>query len=645
MNEIVQTMSGPLICPIVLCLALGAAAYVLSRILPAVCKVLALAAGVVTLGAGILLWRNHWGETFSRLWADLGGGIMLSVDLAATPLGLLVVAAAGAFAVLITIYSFRALAGDYWEGRFYAYLCWTLAGAMAVALAGNLLVLLIGWELVTLMLYLMINHGRGEAQAAGAKTYAILGFADACLMLGLALLASGKGGTANWSLTRGPVPVGTLGGTGYVAYIAILIAALAKAGAIPVHTWIPSAAKDTPTPVMAFLPASLDKLLGIYLLAVLALRMFKPDWPLQVVMMVIGAVTIVAAVLMAMLQHNLKRLLAFHAVSQVGYMVLGLASGTVVGIIGGLMHMINNAIYKSNLFLMSGTVSRATGTDDVEDMGGLAKCLPITFACSLVAAASISGVPPFNGFVSKWLIYQGALGVSSSSPGLAMALVVAAVFGSALTLASFVKVMYSAFLSPAPKNAAWRDDPPRENFWLAAPMVVLALACIVLGLLPGSIINAGIVQTAREATAAGPRVAVSLAEVESASGRWGPTEATTLILLGILGGLVLLWLMRARKVRIVRPFLGGEVPAPDDDRFRVPATHFYRTVAELPVTGPLLTHGDKGALDAYYWSAKHGNSFVQVLRRWHTGLISLYVTWCLLGLTVILVYLLLAARS
>jgi len=345
---------------------------------------------------------------------------------------------------------------------------------------------------------------------------------------------------------------------------------------------------------------------------------------------------------MAMMQHNLKKLLSFHAVSQVGYMVLGIGTGTTIGVIGGLYHMLNHAIYKCNLFLMSETVSRATGTDDVEKMGGLAKALPITFISGAIAAAAISGIPPFNGFVSKWLVYQGALSIDAH--GLAVAMVVVAVFGSALTLASFVKVMYSAFLSPAPKDAAYVEKRPRESFLLAGPMVVLAIACVVLGLAPGLAID-GIFGPVVAGKAAGAAPAVVDGIVQTGGvGVWGPGQATVLVLIGIALGVVLVWLSsRPKRMRIVRPFLAGEVLTPGDDRFRVPGTHFYETIGKLPGLGPLLAHGERGAMDLYYWSGKHGNTLVQTLRAQHTGLISLYVAWCLVGVTATLVYLLVSA--
>jgi formate hydrogenlyase subunit 3/multisubunit Na+/H+ antiporter MnhD subunit len=641
MGPILQIVEDPLVCPIVIPLLAGAIAYLLSRWWRLVCKVLALVAAVSVLAQGVLLVRLSGTPTFRWLWASLPGGLQLTVDLARTPLGMVVLLGSAGFALLICIYSLRAMAGHRWEGKFYTYVTWALAGAVVVAVADNLLVLLVGWELVTLMLFLLINMGTGEARAGAAKAYGVLGFADACLLLAVALLAARPGGMENLSMSRGPVAVGSLGAVGYVVYALILVAALAKAGAIPLHSWIPAIAEDAPTPVMAYLPAAVDKLLGIYLLAFLTLRMFQPDWTMQVVMMCVGGVTILAAVLMAMVQDNLKKLLSFQTVAQVGYMLLGLGTGTMIGVVGGLFQMLNCALYSSTLFLMSGSTRRAVGSDRIEDLGGLARVLPVTFVCGLVAAAAISGVPPFNGFVSKWLIYQGTLEVGSR--GLATVLLLAAVFGSALTLASFIKVIYSAFLSPAPVSSARQISTHRESFLTALPMVVLAGACVLLGLWPqlitGMVLEpalSGVTTTGQGLSAVGGQMTAGTL------GLWNPTEATGLILIGLVLGVALRWIAAwGQKVRIVRPFLGGEVAAATDDRFRVPGTQFYETMNRIPVLRTLLKHGQMGAMDLYRWCGRYGHDVVEVLRAGHTGLLSLYVTWCVVGLAVTLVYLLL----
>ncbi len=158
----------------------------------------------------------------------------------------------------------------------------------------------------------------------------------------------------------------------------------------------------------ALLPASVDKLLGIYLLSRLVLNVFdRVSLGLNVLLMIIGAVTIVAGCGHGLVQHDLRKLLSFHAVSQVGYMILGIGTGTAIGIAGGLFHMLNNAIYKGALFLTAGAVEKRAGTMDLAELGGLGRMMPFTFATFGIAALAISGIPPLNGFVSKWMVYQG----------------------------------------------------------------------------------------------------------------------------------------------------------------------------------------------------------------------------------------------
>jgi hypothetical protein len=167
----------------------------------------------------------------------------------------------------------------------------------------------------------------------------------------------------------------------------------------------------------------------------------------------------------------------------------------------------------------------------------------------------------------------------------------------------------------------------------------------VLGIAPGLAID-GLSQPAVVGTAAGTLPVLAGGTVSLPQGLWSPGRATVLILLGIAIGLGFVWVSSfGRRIRVVRPFLGGEVPAPGDGRFRVPGTQFYETIHKLPVVGGLLDNGQAGAMDVYYWSGKHGGTLVQLLRAQHTGLLSLYVTWCLVGLTVTLVYLLLTVGT
>ena len=229
----------------------------------------------------------------------------------------------------------------------------------------------------------------------------------------------------------------------------MLTGSFTKAGAFPFHTWVPDYAKYAPASSSAYLPASLDKLLGIYFLARITTGMFIMNEWLTLLLLSAGVISIITAVMMALVQHNYKRLLGFHAVSQVGYMILGFGLGSMIGVAAGLFHMINNALYKSGLFLSAGCVEYRTGKEDIDDLGGLSKAMPLTFIATLIFAMSISGVPPFNGFASKWMIYQGIIEFGSGT-GIANKLWVVwlglAVLGSALTLASFIKLIGGIFL-------------------------------------------------------------------------------------------------------------------------------------------------------------------------------------------------------
>ncbi|MQY66434.1 MAG: hypothetical protein GH147_08150, partial [Clostridia bacterium] len=252
--------------------------------------------------------------------------------------------AIGLFGVLIVVYSLKFMAGKERLNEYYTYLLWTIGGACGAILANNLILLLVFWGFLGLTLYLLIGIGGPEATAAAKKTFIIVGGSDCLMILGIAII---------WFLTGSfqmdNISVHLTGMLPTIAFISLTIASFAKAGAMPLHTWIPDCAEKAPIPVTAFLPASLDKLLGIYLLARVALDLFVMNKSMGLLLLIVGAFTIIAAVMMALVQHDLKKLLSYHAVSQVGYMVLGIGTGNPIGIAGGIFHMLNHAIYKSCL--------------------------------------------------------------------------------------------------------------------------------------------------------------------------------------------------------------------------------------------------------------------------------------------------------
>ena len=401
---------------------------------------------------------------YSLPW--LAYGIQFAVRLDAFSTFILL--AASALGFLVALYSSVAMRDKPVGRQFYAYLLISLAMTNGAVLANNLVMLLFFWEGLLATLFGFIVIGGKDAFKTAVKALVIVGLCDLCLMLGIGLAGHLAG-----TLTMSEMGLHTTG-LASAAFILMMIGAISKGGSMPFHTWIPDAAVAAPTPFMAFMPAALEKLLGIYLLGRISLEMFHltPESWLSPLLMIVGGVTILLAVMMALIQKDYKRLLSYHAVSQVGYMILGLGTAVPAGIVGGLFHMVNNSLYKCALFLTGGAVERQAGTTDLRKLGGLRANMPITFACFAVSAVAISGVPPFNGFFSKELVYDGAL-----ERGVIFYLM--AVVGSFFTAASFLKLGHSAFLGKRPAEHEKVKEAPAA---MLVPMIVIAALCVVFGL-------------------------------------------------------------------------------------------------------------------------------------------------------------------
>jgi formate hydrogenlyase subunit 3/multisubunit Na+/H+ antiporter MnhD subunit len=415
----------------------------------------------------------------------------------------------------------------------------------------------------------------------------------------------------------------TITGLSVLAFLMFACAAFAKAGAMPFHSWVPDTAQSAPVASVAFLPASLDKLLGIYLLARVSIYVFNLTPAMILVLMIVGAVTLVGGVMMALVQHDMKKLLGYHAVSQVGYMIIGIGTMNPVGLMGGLFHMLNNAIYKGCLFLTSGAVEKREGTTDLDRLGGLARYMPITFASCLLASLAISGVPPFNGFVSKWMVYQGVIEMGRNGGHLWVVWLAAAMFGSALTLASFVKVLHSVFLGARAKQGS----APREvGFAMALPMLGLAALCLVFGVFYSVPIRA-FIRPAVEAIAAFRVPAIS-----EWLGSYSAVVATILILAGIVIGLVIYALGRLRPLRRDSSYVGGELLPADT---RVTGTDFYTTITDMGFFRGAYAWAEKNLFDIYD-IAKDGLFLaIRALRAAHRGILPEYLTWVLAGMVVV----------
>jgi len=604
-------------------LVAGAIVYVIPGRMSGLIKLIALVAVALTCYVAVGLYASGpLSYDMSPTWAgerepdtvvpmlrldDLGGFILLGVAF---------------FSACILLYSFGFFKNDEVSARsYYANFLWCVGASCGIAVSGSLLALLVFWGFLGVPFFILINLGSENADVAAKKTFIVLGGTDSLLILGAAAIWVLRG---SFDMSGLAIPIAD-NPLALLAFLCLAAAAFAKAGGMPFHSWVADAAESAPVPVVALLPASLDKLLGIYLFARICLDMFVLSEPVRAVLLVLGAVTVVGAVMMALVQHNLRRLLGFHAVSQVGYMILGIATGTAVGVIDGLFHMLNNAIYKSALFLSAGAAERRSGETDLGKMGGLARSMPVTFIVALVSALAISGVPPFNGFVSKWMVYQGMIELGQSGGYLWIIVLVAAMFGSALTLASFVKVLHSVFLGQASGGRDEAGDGPTPGTLMGIPMCILGALCILFGVFAFRLPIAKLLLPAL------PMVS----EQFSVSGLWMPGLATLLIAVALIVGLVIYLVGAVGGAREAKPFVGGETHEARD-AFRFAGTEFYRTVAEIAPLKTLYEHAEQKWYDLYDLGRRVAFYVSGGLQALHSGVLLTYVSWCVLGLVMLL---------
>lgn len=549
----------------------------------------AVAGAAITFGLALAIYFNY-------------GALVPGLDLQYNFLGSAIFVLAALLTLLVSVYSLVYMNGRPRLNEYYSYLIMSLGLSAGLFFAANFILMIFFWGALGVLLYLLIGIDAERGAEAAKKTLLLVGGADALMLCGLGLLSA-----LTVTPLIGAVKVQLTSWVAILSFLFLLVGIMAKAGAVPLHFWIPAAAETSPATVMAFLPASLDKLVGIYLLARLCLDVYVmvPNSGLSIALMLIGSVTVLFAVMAALIQHNMKKLLSFHAVSQVGYMIIGIGSGIPIAIAGGIFHMFNHALYKSLLFLVAGSVEQQTGTDDLRKLGGLGKAMPWTFAFALIAALSISGVPPFNGFASKWLIYLGLLDLGNWG----FVWLAAAMFGSALTLASFVKIIHAVFLTSSEN----RTEAAEVHWSMLVPMGIIAVLCVLFGIFAFNL----------------PLKYLVLPAVPGLTlhGQWNSEGAALLIFGGLVIGLIFYWLGGVGRAIAKPPYLGGEVLP--EAATRVTGVEFYNTIKETEGLEPLYRLSERFSLyDSTVFAVKWLSSLV---RGWHNGFVQNYVAWLLAG--------------
>ncbi len=376
-----------------------------------------------------------------------------------------------------------------------------LAGMNLVVLADDAFTFLFSWEFMSLSSWaLVMAHHRRPGNAAAGYVYLLMAsFGTLALLLAFGLLAGSAGGYAFESI-RSAAPSDAVSA---VVLALVLVGAGSKAGLVPLHVWLPLAHPAAPSHVSALMSGVMTKV-AVYGFARIVLDLLGPPlWWWGALVVLLGGTTAVLGVLHALMEHDLKRLLAYHTVENIGIIFIGLGlalafeanampAAAALGLTAALFHVFNHSVFKSLLFYGSGAVLTATGERDMEKLGGLIHRMPYTAFAFLVGSAAISALPPFNGFVSEWLTFQAIL-LSPALPQWLLKFLVPAVgamlaLSAALAAACFVKAFGITFLG-RPRTAAASNAREVDAASLVAMYALVAL-CLIAGILPAYFIDA-----------------------------------------------------------------------------------------------------------------------------------------------------------
>ena len=500
----------------------------------------ALCAGAATVLGLLLLGQMappvlHGASVISQTdWLpELGLSLSFRLD----GLGLLFAILIFGIGSLVIVYAHFYLTASEPKGRFFASLMLFQGAMLGIVLSDNILLLLFFWELTALASFLLIGFWseRPDSRRGARTALVVTGAGGLALLAGLLILGQIAGSyELTVILTRGAqIRASDL----YLpALILILIGAFAKSAQFPFHFWLPQA-MAAPTPVSAYLHSATMVKAGIYLLARL--------WPVLsgstewfVIVTTTGLATMILGAVCALFRHDIKALLAYSTVSQLGLITMLLGIGSKAAVSVAMFHILNHAIFKAALFLTAGIVEHAAHTRDIRRLGGLRHMLPLTFAATLVAALSMAGVPPLNGFLSKEMLIAEV--VQTPFGGTTWLFPTLVVFGAALSAAYSFRLLAQVFFGPPPARDAALCD-PAPGLWL--PPMVLAVLVVVIGLLPMTV--AGWLVDASAAAATGTPMAAKIALWH---GIGSPALWLSLLALGAgLGlwlrfpGLMLLW--------------------------------------------------------------------------------------------------------
>ncbi|MGO9309585.1 MAG: NADH-quinone oxidoreductase subunit L [Spirochaetia bacterium] len=441
----------------------------------------AAALSLCAIGASFVLAAIlFWGQVQSpgTIQADIPwmpvGRLLISMGILLNPLSALMMVIVTGVSLLVQIYSLGYMRGDPGFARFFSYLSLFSFSMLTLVLADNFIILYMAWELVGLCSYLLIGfwYERPEAARAAKKAFVVTRVGDLGLLVGILVLSLLAGtfdfaGVARF-IGGGSVPQGQV----TLVVLLLFCGAVGKSGQFPLHVWLPDA-MEGPTPVSALIHSATMVAAGVFMVARLY-GIFQASADALRVVAGLGAFTAVFAAFIALAQNDIKRILAYSTVSQLGYMMLALGVG---GYGAGLFHLTTHAAFKTLLFLGAGSVIHAVGTNDIRQMGGLGRRMPVTAVTFAVAVLAIAGVFPLSGFWSKDAILEAV-----RAGGHPVLYVVA--LGTVLLTAVYMsRLFFLVFTGDLPRGAAGSSHDPHESpVVMTAPMIVLALVAAGLGI-------------------------------------------------------------------------------------------------------------------------------------------------------------------
>lgn len=527
---------------------------------------------------------------------SLGASLSVSVD----HLGALFLILIGSIGFLGTLYSYR-----YMEiyphqslARFYHCLILFIAGMIGVVSVSDMFFFLVFWEFMTLSSYFLVIYELEDPVSlrAGFKYFIMTHIGTVLMFIGAILVQTQAGSFAFSRLREAMAGMIETDPVRLSFILALFVLGFGtKAGMYPVGTWLPDAHPAAPSGISAILSGVMIKM-GVYgflRLFFFLLPFSSVSMAYGIIIAAFGALSLFMGTLSALMQHDSKRLLAFHSIGQIGYILLGIGTGlaflqtdpilSAVATMAGIYHLLNHAAFKGLLFLNAGSILYKTGTRDLNQLGGLYSVMPATAWVTLIASLSIAGMPPFNGFVSKWLLYEATILGGVRSP-VFIFFGLLAIFISSVTLASFVKFFSSSFGGSIGKKLEGRlrsglDVP----FSMRFSQYILALFCLLLGIFPwiplhfihisltGSEYQAALPQYKEAFGGSALGLTTTMGGVE-ASGVWLP-----IVGLAVFGICLFLAFCVSRlgkaETRTVPLWNCGEVYEPDEVRYR--AGSFY----------------------------------------------------------------------